>query len=374
MRDPAPEPRTGDRTDAFTPAGLTAAVFAGSSGPPSDSGRNKNFFPLRGRPIVQRQIDLVRSMGFARIVLVTETSRLPELDVPKGTIVLEASRRQDENFAAVKDAGAFGPDDRCLVLFGDTPLVSQAMVKDFLARCRESPADIHHGLVPYVFAEPFMDFFPRDHVGRKPFHAAEFLARLGCLSLARPAGFDPRSVRARIAAVMRGRKQDPGSGGLAGVLIARARVLWGGVRFMGPKGAWMGVAAVVAHWFHERGFPDAARFLRGPMTLERLDEVATRMLGCPSRLLPCPFGGASLDVDNDVDLSVHEQYFDHMLALQALQERIASKLVEPSFDMSWEQLAALDAVDPLVAAELRRHPETYREQQRILRRFPVGAP
>ena len=361
---------TTEATDAFAPSALTVAIFAGRSGAPGDAGRNKNFFSLRGRPVVQRQLDLVKAMGFKRVILVTELARLSELDLPPGTISLEGSRRQDENFAAVKEAGSFGPEDRCLVLFGDTPLVSSVMVLDFLARCKARPADVHHGLVPYVFAEPFMEFFPRDHFGRRPFHVAEFRARLGCLSLARPHGFDPHAARARIAAVMSGRKQDARGGGLPAVLLARARVLWGGVRFVGPVGAWMGLSAIVSHWSHERGFPGAARFLRQPVTLARLDDVATRLLGCPARLLPCPFGGASLDIDNDLDLSVHEQYFDHMQALESLQERLASRLIEPAFDLGWEQLAALDREDPVLATELRRHPVAYREQRRILLAFP----
>lgn len=367
--------RTGNERepDSYSPAALTVAVFAGRSGPPSDAGQNKNFFSLGGRPVVQRQLSLIASMGFKRTILVTELSRLSELSLPPGTITLEASRKQDENFAAVKDAGAFGPEDRCLVLFGDTPLVSRAMILDFLARCRAAPADVHHGLVPYVFAEPFMEFFPRDHFGRRPFHVAEFRARLGCLSLCRPHGFDPHAARSRIAAVMRGRKQDARGFGLPGVLLARLRVLWGGVRFVGPVGAWMGLSAIVSHWSHERGFPGAARFLRRPVTLARLNDVATRLLGCPSRLLPCPFGGASLDIDNDIDLSVHERYFDNMQALESLQERIAARLLEPSFDLGWEQLAALDREDPVLATELRRHPEAYREQRRILQAFPPAS-
>ncbi len=358
----------------FEPGRLTVAIFAGSSdGPSHEGGVNKNFYPLRDRPVVQRQLDLVRGMGFARIVLVTDTRRLHELDVPEGTIVLEASAKQSENFASVKSAAPFGENDRCLVLFGDTPLLTAGAVRDFLARCRDNPADVHHGLVPYVFAEPFMDFFPRDHFGRRPFHVKEFLARLGCLSLARPAAFDPDATRARVQAVMRGRKQDPGKGGFLSIVIARARVLWGGIRFVGLTGAWMGLSAIVSHWSHERGFPAAARWLRGPVTLARLDDVATRLLGCPSRLLPCPFGGTSLDVDNEVDLLVHEQYFDHMLALQSLQERIARKLLEPGFEVTWEQLAAVDKFDPELAAELRRHPEVYLEQRRILRTFSTAA-
>lgn len=361
--------------DPLDPSRLTFAIFAGPSGKPAERGRNKNYWPLRGRPVVQRQLDLAREMGFGTIVLVTETARLGELDLPEGAKVIESAARQSENFAAVKASKAWGPDERCLVSFGDTPLLSRGAVEDFLARCRRNPADVQHGLVPYVFVEPFMDFFPRDHFGRRPFHVHEFRARLGCLSLCRVAAFDPEATRSSVQAVMAGRKQDPGRTGIVSVLLARSRVLWGGLRFIGPMGLWMGLGAVTAHWLHERGFPKAARFFRRAVTLERLDAVFSKLLGCGARMLPCPFGGTSLDVDNDIDLLVHEQYFDHLLALQSLQERVATKLVEPGFDMSWEALAALDHSDPELAAELRRHPETYRRQQKILLEFPAnGSP
>jgi hypothetical protein len=359
--------------DAFDPSRVTLAIFAGPSGKPAEKGRNKNFWSLRGRPVVQRQLDLAKGMGFGRIVLITETSRLSELELPPGTIVLESAARQSENFANVKKSMEWGPNDRCLVTFGDTPLLSQGAILDFLERCRRNEADVHHGLVPYVFVEPFMDFFPRDHFGRRPFHVKEFRARLGCLSLARVASFDPEETRRSVQAVMAGRKQDPGPGraGFASVLLARWRVLWGGLRFVGPMGLWMSLGAVTAHWLHERGFPVAARFFRRAVTLERLDEVFGKLLGCKARMVPCPFGGTSLDLDNEVDLLVHEQYYDHMLALQALQDRVARKLVEPGFELSWEALAALDRFDPELAAELRRHPETYRRQQKILLMFPL---
>jgi hypothetical protein len=359
--------------DWFQPDRITVAIFAGPSGAPAEEGTNKNFFRLRGRPVVQRQIDVVKDMGFAGLVVVTERRHVAELELPPGTTVIESAARQSENFAAVKASRAWADDERCLVLFGDTPLVTRGAILDFLERCRIAAADIHHGLVPYVFVEPYMDFFPRDHVGRRPFHVREFLARLGGMSLCRVAAYDPERTRHAVRSVMRGRKQDPGRRGFAGILTARARVLWGGLRFVGPAGAWMGLCAIVAHWLHERGFPRPAGAFRRALTLEGLDDVGTRLMGCPLRLVPCPFGTTSLDIDNDVDLSVHEQYLDHLQALMAIEERIMRKLVEPGFEMTWEALAMLDRFDPELASELRRHPEIYLEQQRILRANPLPA-
>ena len=346
---------------------LTVVIFAGSSGPPARSGGvNKNYFRLRGRPVVQYQIDLVRSLGVKRLVLVTELERVEALDLPPDTILLPSSRRQSENFAIVKEKVPFAEHERALVLFGDTPLLSEGVLRDFLDRCESEPADFHHGLVPWVFAEPFMEFFPRPWTGRQPFHVREFRARLGCLSALRVAGFDPEAHRRAVETVMRGRKQDPIGGGLVRHLVARARVVWGGLRFIGPLGLWMGVSAILAHWIHQRGFPHAARLIRRPVTLSRLDGVAERLLGCKSHFVPCPFGGASFDVDNDSDLAVHERYFDDMRELQALQERLARKLAEPDFDLGPEALAALERFDPEAAREIRRHPECYRDQRRIL--------
>lgn len=360
---------------ALAPESMTALVVAGASGPPSErGGHNKNFFRLRGRPVVQRQLDLAESLGFRRVVLVTDPGRVGELDLPAGGLVIPSSARQSDNFARVKEELSFADDERCLVLFGDTPLVTPGAVTDFLARCATAPAVFHHGLVPYAFAEPFMDFFPRETRGRRPFHVREFTARLGCLSLVRPSGFDPAATRRGVAAVMSGRKQDPTRGGLPAVLIARARVVWGGLRFFGPMGAWLGAAAIVSHWLHERGFPAGARFTSRPVTLARLDAVATKLMACAARLLPCPFGGASLDVDTDADLAVHEQHHEEMVALQGLQERLVAKLVEPDFDLSPECLGALERFDPEAAAEVRRHPWIYREQRRILRHFFLAAP
>ena len=92
---------SGAAFDAFHPSRLSVAIFAGPSGRPAEKGLNKNYWPLRGRPVVQRQLDLVRAMGFGRIILVTELKRLPELDVPTGTVTLEGAARQSENFAKI---------------------------------------------------------------------------------------------------------------------------------------------------------------------------------------------------------------------------------------------------------------------------------
>jgi hypothetical protein len=349
------------------PKDLTVAIFAGSSGPPAkEGGHNKNFFSLRGRPVVQYQIDLIREIGFRRLVLVTEPSRVDSLDLPEDTILVESSSRQSENFAAVKEQVPFEEDERCLVLFGDTPLLSEGVLLDFLRRCEAAPADFHHGLVPYVFVEPFMDFFPRPWTGRQPFHVKEFRVRLGCLSLLRVANFDPETQRRGTETVMRGRKQDPDGGGLMRHLVARARVVWGGLRFIGPLGLWMGISVILAHWIHQRGFPLAARIIRRPVSLKRLDGVALKLLGVKSRFVPCIFGGASLDVDNESDLAVHERYFEDLRRLQALQERLAVKLSEPDFEVNSASLAALERFDPEAAQEIRRHPECYRDQRRIL--------
>ena len=360
MSEPTQIPR-------LLPQDMTVAIFAGSSGPPvHEGGTNKNYFSLRGKPVVQYQIDLVRRLGFRRLVLVTELARVESLDLPEDVILVESSSRQSENFAAVKEQVPFGEQERCLVLFGDTPLLSAGVLEDFLRRCEAEPADFHHGLVPYVFVEPFMDFFPRPWLGRQPFHVKEFRVRLGCLSMLRVAGFNPDAHRRAVETVMRGRKQDPIGGGLIRHLVARARVVWGGLRFIGPLGLWMGLAVIAAHWTHQRGFPLAARLLRRPVSLRRLDRVGEKMLGCSSRFVPCIFGGASLDVDNESDLAVHERYFEDLHRLQELQERLAVKLSEPGFQIDSASLAELERFDPEAAQEIRRHPECYRDQRRIL--------
>ena len=79
-----------------------------------------------------------------------------------------------------------------------------------------------------------------------------------------------------------------------------------------------------------------------------------------------------MDIDNTVDLVVHERHFDEMKALQALQERLAEKLVEPEFDLTPDCLATLERFDPEAAAEVRRHPAVYQEQRRILRAFAAA--
>lgn len=380
----APEPTTSSKgapsrdtaeRDAFSPGRMSAVILAGASGPPAVDGgprrRNKNYFTLRGRPVVQHAIDLVVNQGFRRVVLVTERERAGDLELPAGACVIESRARQSDNFVAVQEEVSFAEEERALVLFGDTPLVTAGAVHDFLSRCRSAPADFHHGLVPYAFVGPFMDFFPKPWIGRRPFHCAEFTARLGCLSEMRPAGFDAAAARAAVDTVMGGRKQDPG-GGLLAVLMARARVVWGGLRFIGPLGAWMGASAILSHWLHQRGFPAEARWTARPVTLRRLDGVAERLLGCSSRFVPCPFGGTSLDVDSEQDLAVHERHFDQLRELQAVQEQLVPRLVEPDFDLSPGSLALLERVDAAAATEVRRHPEVYLDQRRILRHFGLA--
>ena len=74
-------------------------------------------------------------------------------------------------------------------------------------------------------------------------------------------------------------------------------------------------------------------------------------------------------MDSDSDLTVHERHWDQMQELQELQERLADELVAPDFDVSPRSLGRLERLDARAAAEVRRHPQVYLEQRRILLQF-----
>jgi len=343
---------------------VASVVFAGPSGAPARRGQNKNFFRLRGQPVVQRALDLLEALELPRIILLTTPERTWELRLPAGTVIVPSSRRQSENVRRAREAiGPVGPEDHALVLFGDTPLLSRACVEDFLARCSRIEADFVHGLVPQPFVDPFLRFSAHRGVGRRPFATREFWSRVGALFLVRVQRLDPGFAARATDAYMSERKQDTGGGYLAHALV-RGRMILTMSRYLGFRGTALGLRAALAHSLRVHGFHRPAEAVRRHVTLAAYEAGMTRMLGLRARLIPCPFGTASLDVDDEGDLAVFEGNWEEMSRLAATGERLLPVLADPARD-------PLAQADPEVAEEMRRSPEIYSEQRRILLEFPV---
>jgi CTP:molybdopterin cytidylyltransferase MocA len=338
--------------------------MAGASGLPAMKGQNKCYWPIRGRPVVQRLLDVLREREIPRLFLLTEAERTTMLDLPPGTEVLASSRRQSQNLVKAREAlREATPDGHALVLFGDTPLLCHECLDDFLARCARDPADLIHGLVPYAFTEPFMRFYPHRGTRRRPFATREFWARLGALTLVRPTRVDTLYAVPRIERFMGARKQDPGESYLAHAM-ARARMLVAMFRFLGVRGLWIGAVAALAYSFRFHGFPHGAETLRELVTLADYGRETGRILRCQARYIPCPFGGASLDVDTEDDLNSFEEHWDEMERVARVGHDLIPLLSEPERDPFAE--ASADA-----RVEMEMYPEAFREQRRICLDFPL---
>lgn len=308
---------------------VTALVLAGASGVFARQGKNKNFLPLRGRPVVQYVLDTLAETSLRRIFLVTDPERASELDLPDGTVVLPASRRQWDNISQGVQAGRpWRREDRLLLVFGDTPLLRPAEIEDFLERCGRNDAVVHHGVVPQSAVDPFVAYFPEGERNRRPFAAGEFWARPGALTLLQPARLDLERMARPLDMFMAGRKQNPPGGPLPR-LKARGRFFVTCIRLLGPGGIVMALKFVAAHFLQGVGLPRLADIVRRRLPLSVPERAVERILGCPVRLLPCPFGAASLDVDDEESLAVLEVRWEELnrLADAEMDARLPEEMV-----------------------------------------------
>ena len=275
-------------------------------------GLNKAFLPL-GR---QLSLDLVlealtRSRRVDRVYVVGPEEELHRRVPPEGwghRIVPEAGRMLDNAWKAWRAAEASlsgGPsreDDARPYLFltSDIPLAVPEAIDDFVGRCfaREAQAggmvDFFPGVADEVALAPFYPRPPRRGIRRPFMELKHQRLRLANIYLARP-----RRIR-NLEILQQG-------------FAARKLTQWKSVARL--IGAFLENPGGVRGAVHVACFQAAALLKRGGMTrlsgvvrkaldLPVIERTASLMLGCRFVAVVTPYGGLSLDMDDESDYAI----------------------------------------------------------------------
>jgi hypothetical protein len=281
-------------------------------------GSNKAFLPLAGALSLQYVLDaLARSQRVGRTFVVGPDVELrlrcprPQHDYSpiseKGRMLdnaLEAYKTAEA--AALAKAGAEPADDRAyLFLTSDIPLAVPQAIADFVDRALSLEArnggrmDLLAGVADEIALAPFYSTPGRRGIRRPYMELKHQRLRLANIYFARPA----RIVNLEV---------------LQQGFAARKLTQWRSVlrlirTFLGnPAGvrgachvAWFQAASV----FEKAGMGRLSRLARSRLVLSEIERTASRMLGCRFASLLTPYGGLSLDIDDESDYEIISENF-----------------------------------------------------------------
>jgi GTP:adenosylcobinamide-phosphate guanylyltransferase len=302
------------------PQAIDAIVLSGTHTNPRRliGGKNKAFLPMAGRPLVRHVVDaLLEAETIAEIFVVGPVEKLglalqgvparvrmvqQEGKVLKNTwagVYASESRHMQEDKAATHNRPL-------LVISCDLPLVSGAAIDDFVARCaaEDRATDKPFAMMVGVVDEPGVSsFHPREGEEgiERPFVESGFgRLRLANIYVARPrqlkyqdflqTGFSYRKAK--------------DWRNVAHLVLSLFR------QHGGWAAAWLTVRLQLTQWAL-RLAPGLYGRLRKGNTRERLEHCTGTVLGGSIRIVTSPFGGLSLDVDEEEDYRIlGERYAD----------------------------------------------------------------
>lgn len=304
--DQAPRP-------AAYPYPLDAVVLAGTDGNPKRliAGRNKAFLELGGKRLVRYVIDaLLAAENIGHVFVVGPAGQL--LDALSGyssrvQVIAQRGKMLTNCWAGIEASEDLHrhdtsvPLDQRPILFVscDLPLITARSVDDFIRRCAEQdraaeqPVGIHAGVVDEPSVRPFHPDGEKPGIER-PFVELEF-------------------GRLRLANIYVGRPR----------ILANQDFLQTGFSYRKAKD-WRNVIALTFNFFKSQGGWQAAwmtvriqlalmlsrgkgywyRRLKRGNTREKVEKSCSDVLGGPVKIIITPFGGLSLDVDDEEDYRI----------------------------------------------------------------------
>jgi len=301
------------------PTPLDAIVLAGTDSNPKRmiEGQNKAFLEVGGTVLVRRVVEaLVGASTIGKIFVVGPEQRLRQaLDgLPDEVIIVEQAGKLLSNaWAAINASEARhrelgGRDDPLrplLFISSDLPLISPAVVDDFVSRCAnlDSKSDVKYAMMTGVAEEASLkQFYPedgKDGIHRPYVNFSECRVRLANIYVGRPRTLSNQQFLGTGFAHRKAEK-------LKNVII----LVW---KFLGQAGGWQ------AAWYTLRLQLTLAvsknqgrlfQWLRKHNGVERAEQCCSDVLGGPIRIVITPYGGLSLDVDNEEDYQVLSRRFE----------------------------------------------------------------
>jgi GTP:adenosylcobinamide-phosphate guanylyltransferase len=317
--------QTSRRSDAY-PFLPDAVVLAGTHQNPKRLilGRNKAFLELGGQALVRYVVDaLLKAESIGQIFVVGPAEQLLEelsgfpscvhVIAQRGKMLtncwagIEASEDRHRN-----DPELPVKERPLLIISSDLPLVTARSIDDFVSRCAAED---------YASQEPFaMLAGVVDEPGVEPFHPCA----------------DKQGIKRPFVELAWGRLR------LANIYVGRPRnlshqeFLQTGFSYRKAKD-WRNVVALTFSFFKSHGGWAAAwltirvqitlmlskkkgrlyRYLRKGNTQERVEKSISEVLGGPVKTVITPFGGLSLDVDDQEDFQMLNDCYEEWAAITA---------------------------------------------------------
>ena len=317
--------QTPRRSDAY-PFLLDAVVLAGTHQNPKRliSGRNKAFLKVGGQALIRYVVNaLVDAESIDQIFVVGPAEEMLEELAgfsPRVRVIAQRGKMLSNCWAGIEaseDRHRYDPampvqDRPLLIISCDLPLVTARSIDDFVSRCArvdktsENPYAILVGVV--------------DEPGVKPFHPTG-----GKLGIKRPF-VELECGRLRLANIYVGRPRH----------LSHQEILQTGFSHRKAKD-WRNVVALTFNFFKSQGGWHAAwmsmrvqltlklskskgrwyRRLKKGNTAERVEKSVSDALGGPTKIVITPFGGLSLDVDDQEDFRILDACYEDWAAITA---------------------------------------------------------
>lgn len=320
----------GDPVCAY-PFPIDAIVLAGTHQNPSRliDGRNKAFLDVKGQILVRYVIDaLLQATQIERIFVVGPAQELLQAmpDLPSRVQLIDQRGKMLSNcWAGIEASEGFHRDDPelpvaerpMLITSCDIPLVSAQGIDDFVIRCAEvdRQSGINNGMLVGVVDEPGVTpFYPeagKPGVKRPYVELANGRLRLANIYVARPRKLSDHEL---LQTGFSHRKAKD----WRNVLVVAFNFL---TRPQGWQAAWM-TARLQLTLMLCKNKGRLYRHLKKGNKEKRVEELLSSVLGGELKIVVTPFGGLSLDVDDEEDYRVLASRFDDWVKVTAATKGI----------------------------------------------------
>ena len=316
---------SGRNTDSY-PFLLDAVVLAGTHQNPKRliAGRNKAFLNVGGDVLIRHVVNaLAGAKTIGQVFVVGPPEELRETlegFSPRVQIIAQRGKMLTNCWAGIEasedhhrqDSEIPVEDRPLLIVSCDLPLVTARSIDDFVSRCarEDNKANEPYAMLAGVVDEP----------GVRPFHPAE-----GKQGIKRPF-VELAFGRLRLANLYVGRPRK----------LSHQEFLQTGFSHRKAKD-WRNVVALTFNFFRSHGGLQAAWLtiriqltlmlskgkgkwygrLKKGNTRERVENSVSKVLGGPVKVVITPFGGLSLDVDDDEDYRILDACFEEWSAITA---------------------------------------------------------
>jgi len=313
-------------SDAY-PFLLDAVVLAGTHQNPKRliAGRNKAFLEVGGQVLIRYVVDaLVNAESIGQVFVVGPAAQLMEELAgypPKVRVIAQRGKMMTNCWAGIEasedrhrnDPNMPVSERPLLIISCDLPLVTALSIDDFVARCarEDNASQSPYAMLTGVADEP----------GVKPFHPVD-----GNLGIKRPF-VELEFGRLRLANIYVGRPRK----------LSHQEFLQTGFSYRKAKD-WRNVVALTVNFFKSSGGWQAAwltmrvqltlmlskrkgrwyRRLKKGNTRERVEKSVSEVLGGSVRIVITPFGGLSLDVDDEEDFRILNALYQDWAAITAV--------------------------------------------------------